>query len=316
MISPIAVPEASANPDEHADWLELNALWSDDGNSSIEDLARSITRSGTADAVREEDDGYAYEDRGIEIAHVVAEDAFILLEERFLACGGEAGGYAFELGERYIKVRVHGDKSVYTFLLLLSKFGKDSGPRGADGAKIFERICSKAAESYFGGRETAAKSVVFGFPRRGFPRGFPAALDRLSQELGEGGGHRMRPTLRHQKDAKLDLVVWHHFADGKPGKMIGFGQCAAGIDWPQKLSELQPRNFWDLWLRDPPAVEPVKMFFLPHQVERDRWFDSCRHAGIVFDRCRIAHHASDLGEDLMGECGAWSRFVIEKRLKV
>src|SRR4051794_17445400 len=48
----LAVPKASEDPVEHADWLELRAIEAADRSASLTDLSREIARAGTTDATR------------------------------------------------------------------------------------------------------------------------------------------------------------------------------------------------------------------------------------------------------------------------
>lgn len=138
----------------------------------------------------------------------------------------------------------------------------------------------------------------------------------MCSQLGEGQGCRVdRPNLSDQKDAKLDLVVWRPFLDDRPGKLIGFGQCATGNDWTDKLTHLQPLAFCGMWMLDTPLVEPVRFFFVPFRIERRRWLDATRNGGIIFDRCRIAIHAHRVDSKLMRECADWSSHVKRERLE-
>jgi len=41
----------------------------------------------------------------------------------------------------------------------------------------------------------------------------------------------------------------------------------------------------------PVSPSPIKSFFTPYRVERDKWEFYARKAGILFDRCRIAFWA-------------------------
>jgi hypothetical protein len=121
--------------------------------------------------------------------------------------------------------------------------------------------------------------------------------------------------LHHQRDAKLDVVVWRSFPDGRAGQVIGFGQCATGRSWPAKLHELQPRAFANLWFREPLTVEPLRLFFVPFRVDRARWEEASFYGGMLFDRCRIAAHSDELETDVLDRCQVWSRHVIRTRLR-
>ena len=96
---------------------------------------------------------------------------------------------------------------------------------------------------------------------------------------------------------------------------MGFGQCATGSDWTDKLTQLQPEAFCGMWMLDTPAVAPVRLFFVPFRIERRRWLDAARRGGIIFDRCRIAVHARRIGGELMSECADWTTHVFEEHLR-
>jgi len=124
-----------------------------------------------------------------------------------------------------------------------------------------------------------------------------------------------RSNLSNQKDAKLDLTVWRPFSDNRPGKLMGFGQCATGNDWADKLTQLQPEAFCAMWMLDTPAVTPVRLFFVPFRIEQKQWLDTTQQGGIIFDRCRIAVHACGIGKDLVRKCSDWTTHVLNELLE-
>lgn len=312
----LIAPSASEGREVHADWLELRALEAADRNSSIQDLVQVIRRTGTIEAIEPDDEPEDPQDRGAEKTQVVAEDAFSEIEDRHTSCGGDRGEYPFRLGSQYIELRKGREKSVYLFLLLLSRFGKDAGPKGSDGAGMFELLCLHAAAQYIGGPKSEVGSFHFGAPRRSTPRGFRDALNEMCRQMGEGQGCRVdRPNLADQKDAKLDLTVWRPFRDNRPGKLIGFGQCATGADWPDKLTHLQPEHFCRQWMIDTPAVSPLRLFFAPFRIEHRRWRDVTGLGGVIFDRCRIALCARGIDGDIVRDCAKWTGHVLKEKLK-
>lgn len=77
--------------------------------------------------------------------------------------------------------------------------------------------------------------------------------------------------------------------------MIAFGQCAAGANWPAKVSELPDTRSWcQAWMIRPPCVPPVRMFFVPHRLTREEWETRSTIGGVLFERCRISFHAPEL----------------------
>jgi len=296
----------------------MRALRADDRNSSLTDLMRALRPTGTVEEVVEEGtEGEAetaaeLSDPGDEWLERLASSAASELDDRVEACGGEAG-YPFRLGAQYVQAVPEAFRSVYVFLLLLAVDGVRAGPSGLSATELFEDISAVAAEEYFGGPAHGVQLYQFGFPRRRMLRGFMPAVDELCARLGEGGGARKRPDSRHQKDAKLDLVVWRPFPDTRSGKVVGFGQCAAGTDWRDKLSELNPRAFTGQWMTEQIPVDPTRLFFCPFRVERDRWPTTVFQSGVLFDRCRIALHASGAGEEVVDRCERFTRHVLDSR---
>ena len=313
MIQPDTVPEATAPPEHHADFLELCTLRSEKRSVSAQEYIRDLRIGNATEALADDEDEDA-EIEGDEEAEDLAKNAFDEIDERLRNFGSSAGHYPFEVATNTVSLRTGGDKSLYTFLALLSWFGKDAGPSGTDGEKIFEDVCARAAEVYFGGTNGRVFSVVFGFPRRVLPKGFASALDALCLSIGEGGSHRKgRPKLPDQKDGKLDIVTWVEFQDRRQGKLISFGQCATGQNWEEKISELPTTDRWcGHWMADTPTVLPVRSFFVPHRIDRDSWSHSCTFGGILYDRCRIASLASTADAKLGGQWAAWSAHVLRE----
>ena len=245
----------------------------------------------------------------------LAEDAFGELEDRHSSCGGErTQQYPFTVGQRILAKRPDGKAQVYTFLLMLSNYGTKAGPRGTYGERIFEDLCCHAAKGYLGGKEGGAEAAQFGFPRRILPRDFPAALQKLSCQVGDFTPNTEAPRSKRQKDAKLDIVAWRPFPDRRPGKLIGLGQCAAGrSDFAAKTQELQIEGFFKKWLREVPSVNPVRMFFVPWRVPSADFRTVCIDCGILFDRCRISCFCSDIDSSLRDQCQEWSRHAFESK---
>lgn len=312
----LSVPAATAAPGEHADWLELEAICAADRNSSIQDFASALRRTGSTEEVEAErtiegpDDAAA--DRGGETTEPIAEAAFAEVEDRSIACDG---AYPFTLDEDSLQGTRTVRDSLYVFLLLLSKFGKDAGPPNLNVPQLFEEISEVAIANCMGGKRNGIETCQFGFPRRLAPAGFKDAVDELCRRTGEGTGSKDRPTRRNQKDAALDVVAWRPFPDSRRGLVMAWGQCATGGDWRDKLTELNPADWAAAWLIERPAVVPLPAFFVPHRVDHDKWNVTAIHAGILFDRCRIAAFAGSLRQGLRGGCRTYNRHVIAERVR-
>jgi hypothetical protein len=169
--------------------------------------------------------------------------------------------------------------------------------------RIFEEVAELAAKEYVSG-----ESLKFGFPRRVMPAGFVEALSVICTKLGEGISAKRRPDSVAEKDAHLDIVAWRPFPDRRQAQLILFGQCAAGGNWDEKLSEMQPDVFTDLYWTEAPAVKPIKAFFTPFRLSLLTWYKNAKSAGVVFDRCRIAYWA--FGRERPIGLAKWNSFAL------
>jgi len=314
-------PRLADTPEETADWVECWTLTNKDGNTSFAELWSAMDLSSSADAYTESDtfdyaeiEGAANEGLFQEDAHLyeaAAEATFAEISDRISACGMTQ--YPFTVTAERVTANTDATKSVYAFLLLLSKYGPDAGPRKSEGAKLFEDVCAHALTTFLGGGVGHAEAQVFGFPRRVSCNGFADALDTLCCRLGEGQGSKERPTTQDQKDGKLDVVGWKNFADGRKGKLIIFGQCATGGNWRDKRSELIETYQWcTQWMLDRPYVFPMRSFFVPHRVADKDWLVTCAAGGLLFDRCRLASFDTDLPKATADELAAWTKYVMEQ----
>lgn len=286
------LPDTPTDVIKLADWLELYALISADGNSSRGDLERALRRASLFQSARG-DEANAIEEVLLQV--------FLELEERGSSTGD---GYPFEIAGGTIRLRSDPkDFPAYIFCLVLSYF-KWKPTRGAkiDPWKLFEELSCRAAGHYMQGD-------VFWFAARGAgtqPKGgrarqptvFQQGINALCSVLGEGQGFKNQPTLNRQDD-KVDLVAWRNFQDKRPSKLVMFGQCAGGDNWAGKIAELQPEPFWDQWMQDGKVSPLIRSFYMPHRITRTEWDYTARRSGILFDRCRIAFwtQASDVLSD-------------------
>lgn len=263
-----------------ADWLELAALLSGDGDASTGDLERALMSGGVLQVGGLDglDDAAGPEAMGEKCLQVFRE-----LEVRVAAADT---AYPFDLADNgVLRVRTLATEfSAYTFCLCLS-YSRFSHVTGATRfpRRHFEDLACIAAQNYLSG-----EVACFAAPRRVLPRAFYPAIDALCTQMAEGGPHR-KSDRRTGQDRKLDLVAWRPFPDNQPGKVMLFGQCASGHDWEDKLGELNPDAFCKSYLLVQPISPMVRAFFIPHRIDRQSWEEVSRNAGIVFDRCRIAY---------------------------
>lgn len=259
-----------------ADWLELQALSTPDGNASRGDLQSLLRSSGVF---------HFNEDEEIEKK---IQEVFHELDLRKTAAG-EAYPFDFPRPSLLERTSEWSDFPAYVFCLLLSWTGEMGSGHGSP-AVLFEELSCTAAQKYLNG-----KAIRFGSPRNSLPSSFPDAVNKLCELIGEGRSYRDQPH-RGAKDQKLDVVAWADFPDTLPSKLLLFGQCATGRILPDKLRELRPNAFWKQWIYDYPISPLINSVFIPHRIDVNQDWDHITRGldgSILFDRCRIAYWVNE-----------------------
>ncbi len=180
------------------------------------------------------------------------------------------------------------------------------GLRDFEGGRLipgwFQDIAAEAAAELLGG-----ESISFGWPR---PDGatFLPALRNASARLGMGAPLTEAPlwSSGREKDAGVDIIAWRGFADGRPGKLVLFGQVATGRNWPKKSVKADMPRFLR-WFSERPTEHYVPAIFIPFPQHHDCAgvrgvaFDSVaadmawtleQNLGLVIDRMRIVDAAA------------------------
>lgn len=164
--------------------------------------------------------------------------------------------------------------SLFQFFLSALSLGYDID---AYGRRLFEECVSDVISSL-----TCNYGLRLGFPRTpGMPTPFPEAVRMyagLSRET------KIKDPPASDKDLGIDVVSWMQFGDRRGGYLHFVGQCATGIDWYEKLDDLNV-DVWRSYIRWP--VPPVRFFATPHVVPRERWERSCIRGGLLLDRPRL-----------------------------
>ena len=299
-------PSAQALKHELADYAEL-VCWKQ-GSTSTTALSADLGRLEEND----HSDGVPEEEETDEVVTAAYEE----IERRGEAC---RDGYPYVIGKQGYSLRDNQETEnhrhiIYKYLLLATRLNmKDNRVHAdIDGALLLEQLAADVAREYLGDR---AESFVFG-TAAGMPE-FSKKVDELCVRMKEGGSFVKRDEAPpNEKDGKLDVVVWKHFTDGLPGKLIAFGQCKTGTNYRDTLTQLQPDSFSDKWLQLSLALTPVRMFFISEALSRDSWFNIARDAGLLFDRCRIVDFCDDISADVLKKVEVWTAAAAAKEMKL
>lgn len=312
----VTPPTPNSTRSANADWMELRAICSASGRSTVGDLLGVIDHiEDEAAEVRpfDEETSEALDESILETHRNRPVDAAfgeLQYRERVL---GEA--YPFAVGSHPLGLNRAADvtavpgRSIYLFCLLASAIRENmiqpAGPiqtATSEIANMFQVCACLAAGGY-----TAGEVVSFGFPR---PTGtaFLPALRATYERFGAGTVKKSVPPgfPVSTKDDGIDVIAWRDHPDRMPGKLYLLGQCASGIDWRAKsvVDRIEPFHGW---FSEQPARHWLPSMFIPFTLHRDipddpattfeevlanKFLRDEMRYGIVFDRLRIAHFAS------------------------
>ena len=270
----------TTDPQRLADWVELNALLSPDGQVSMGNLVTAI-KAGSVFP---------------ETSSRLDERIDSLLSSVSSAIRSRARnadiGYPFVLRGSSVERLPKWQTATYTFCLCTSYLGLEAAAiNGHFPTRMFEAISVDVAHTYLGG-----KAVRFGWPRvrSHFEPSFAKAVEQLCKLISTNDvGYRNDEANGDEKDDGVDVVAWCDI-DERPGKLVLFGGCAAGDDWEAKLKELQPDTFCKAWMTAPLDPVPIKTFFTTRTIDETDWTKYTRRAGILFDRCRVSRFVPQL----------------------
>ena len=69
---------------------------------------------------------------------------------------------------------------------------------------------------------------------------------------------------------------------------------------------MRPSDFTNLWMSDPPLIDPLRAFFIAESADQGHWREYVRYAGLLFDRCRLVDFCAMIPEDLLGRIRKWT----------
>ncbi|MCH3994299.1 MAG: hypothetical protein LKE54_04480 [Prevotella sp.] len=302
------IPTINDNLSEIADFIELKCFFSSGESFSLESARKIMAIESdefSYDGVNDNDDNLYNK-----LTEVFAE-----LKRRLNDCGGH---YPFEIKDDTL-LEIDSEcssevKDCYLYLLFATRanMNKDNGfgsPKKY-ATLLFEKLSELVAQSYFGNR---SKTMVFGTSEG---MNFKSKVEKMFDCLNFNAHmHEPQGSTGQQKDGKLDILVWTPFSDCRDSMFIGFGQCKTGTSWEDKLSELQPSNFFGNYSDYTPIHPPARLFFLADSISeaKEKWEERTRSAGIMFDRRRIMEFLPQkLPENLFSDIRSWNLYIKQK----
>ena len=197
-----------------ADWVELTAYFSEKKSASKEDLQLALQRTPI-----DEDDNARPKPMSDEAVEAKANDVFLEIQDRAASCTAEdsmSPTYPFKIDAAQALITMpepenYNRNLLYLFLLCMTVASMDSKNRkkaGCDPTKLFELLCGDILRCFWGGKADHADVMIFGTAKSGErEKKFKKNIERLCENLGEGGGWNENAHSPGGGDGSLDLVA-------------------------------------------------------------------------------------------------------------
>lgn len=202
--------------------------------------------------------------------------------------------YPFDRVDNSLHYKAQTDKlPIYELLLGISRAPSLTRGDFVQLPRLFEQLSRLAGMAFLG---PSAKGFHTGWPRPETPTRFKHTIEQLRADSGShfsewawqpDGMLPNDPVPALIKDGGLDIVAWRPWDDRRGGQLYLLGQCACGLDWPDKTADLNLTRLSD-WFR-PPRVSPLRSLFTPHYAISELLFEHSPQAGLMFDRARMVH---------------------------
>lgn len=281
------------NRDLAADWLELNAFLSADGQAFCANIVDALELSVDTD------DGMpdTAEDVASGAMNRVAERQKALLEAYPFAFDASGDTVAFRAGKA-----PNIGQTAYLLCLVLSNLRAVS-PLLVGSAVHPDAVEEKYMRRSFQYFATAALAAEVGGPAWsfGFPRpdgsGFIEKLTEIWAGIGDSTVEADPTAPRQPKDDAVDIFACRERSDRLPGFLFAAAQVATGKNWGDKSIRNHIRNvFPHRWFARAPATEIVPYHIVPFALPDDTFRDNVLVLGNVLHRIRVPRRVLEAGE--------------------
>ncbi len=277
-----------------ADFLELNALFSNDGQSFSEEIVNALELAAETE--------YEDVDDEIRTREEVAAGAVNRMASRKRVL---ATSYPFDIDDNGDVIFFTGEQAdlghtAYLVSLILSNLQSVSPLLVGSGVHPTEEEVLRLRK-YFQYLATAAIAAEVGGPAWsfGFPRpdrtGFFPKLSEIWESLRDGTVGADSSAPADPKDDKIDIFAWREQKDGLPGFLLLAAQVATGRDWKEKsLKSHVGGVFQQRWFsRRAPVSAMVAYHVIPFARPDEEFRDDVLVLGNVLHRLRVPFRVSE-----------------------
>ena len=276
-----------------ADYLELKAIFSGDGQAFSEDIVDALELAA--------EDEFGDVDAEIRNREDIAAGAVArmtsrkhVLEATYPFDFDDQGDAIFFTAER----PDHG-QTAYLVSLLLSNLralsplldGSTMHPSEQEVRELrqyFQYFATAAIAAEIGG-----SAWSFGYPRPD-GTGFIRKLSEIWTVLRDGNVKADPASPSAPKDDQVDVFAWREQRDGLPGFLLVAAQVATGRNWKDKSIKSQvARVFPARWFERSPATEMVAYHVVPFARPDNKFRDDVLVLGNVLHRLRVPRRVTE-----------------------
>ena len=66
-------------------------------------------------------------------------------------------------------------------------------------------------------------------------------------------------------------------------------------------------------MAEPLILDPLRIYLIPHRVERSDWDANSRAGGLLFDRCRIVQYGYEVSTEVFDNCKKWLSAALKRQ---
>ena len=306
-----------------ADYLELNALFSEDGQSFSEYIVDALERTAETD--------FTDVDEEIKNREEVAAGAVARMSSRKRIL---AESYPFDIDDDGNVIFFIGEQpdlgqTAYIVSLILSNLKSVSPLLVANDVHPTE-VEVRRLRQYFQYLATAAIAAEVGGPAWSFgsPRpdgtGFSTKLSEIWGSLRDGRVCADPSAPPDPKDDQIDIFACREQNDGLPGFLLVAAQVATGRRWKEKSIKSHVASvFAPRWFNPMPATAMVAYHVIPFARPDETFRDDVLVLGNVLHRLRVPFRVREAGTlvlngvaieafDLLGGASEWIQCYVER----
>ena len=271
-----------------ADFLELSAFLSGDGNALTRSIGEPLELACDSDFASAEEATVEREDIESGAAPVILERRKALKGAYPFRISGDGRSVSCEVTPQSYGQAAYLVSLVFSNLRSVTPMPGESDRHPSDSdvgllRECFQYFATAALAAGIGGRAWS-----FGFPRPD-GSGFLPKLKEIWNVLRDGTvDPEVGEAPARAKDDGIDILARGPHVDGLPGFLFAVAQVATGANWREKsLRGHLDHVFFQRWFARQPATPPLPYHIIPFALPDAGFRDCVRSLGNVLHRLRL-----------------------------